>query len=196
MRKREVVGEKFGRLTVLEDRDDTKHKEERKRRTLLCQCECGNIIEVNKYKVTSGYTRSCGCLFQETIDKWAESRKTPTNTSCINEIYGVYKKGAEIRGYEFNVSKEHFVDVITQPCIYCGRQYTSERRRKRKNETISFKYTGIDRYDNTKGYVEGNLVPCCKECNRMKTDHSVSHFLELLERVFARKEQWLNPVLQ
>ena len=27
-----------------------------------CRCECGNIIEVNKYKFESGHTRSCGCL--------------------------------------------------------------------------------------------------------------------------------------
>ena len=30
-----------------------------------CQCECGNIIETTTYRLTSGTTRSCGCLNQE-----------------------------------------------------------------------------------------------------------------------------------
>ena len=30
--------------------------------------------------------------------------------------------------------------------------------------------TGVDRFDNTKGYIHGNCVPCCQTCNRSKMD--------------------------
>jgi len=37
---------------------------------------------------------------------------------------------------------------------------------------------GIDRIDNSKGYIEGNMVPCCKICNWMKSDKSSIDFIQ------------------
>ena len=53
-----------------------------------------------------------------------------------------------------------------------------------------FRYTGIDRYDNTLGYTLENSVPCCKQCNRIKTDMAASEFAERLERIVARRNMW------
>ena len=62
MSKRNLVGQKFGRLLVLCDSmmrgsDGTiKWK---------CQCDCGNITHVSTTNLTSGNTQSCGCLQKE-----------------------------------------------------------------------------------------------------------------------------------
>lgn len=56
-----IIGEKFGRLLVIE-------KTNRKlRRDYLykCLCECGNITYQPKYNLTNGHARSCGCLQKE-----------------------------------------------------------------------------------------------------------------------------------
>jgi hypothetical protein len=56
-----LVGKKFGRLTVLEDSGN------RKGRKVLwrCKCDCGNITLVKSDQLTGGRTQSCGCLKNE-----------------------------------------------------------------------------------------------------------------------------------
>lgn len=58
-----ILGKKFGRLTVI-GISDTKVGN---RPTLICSCECGNDnFLVQRKKLLSGHTKSCGCLQQET----------------------------------------------------------------------------------------------------------------------------------
>ena len=49
-----VIGNKYGRLTVLE-RNEQKKKWD-------CICECGNIVSVKTASLNNGNTKSCGCL--------------------------------------------------------------------------------------------------------------------------------------
>ena len=58
----DLVGQKFGRLTVLEQVGDFISPVNHKRRSRWkCRCDCGNIVEVNGVDLTSGNTISCGC---------------------------------------------------------------------------------------------------------------------------------------
>lgn len=50
----------FGRLTVLER--ISRQERNRKRVLWRCMCICGNITEVSTCRLTSGHTKSCGCL--------------------------------------------------------------------------------------------------------------------------------------
>lgn len=53
-------GKTFGRLYVIKrTKTDSPGK-------YLCQCECGIKVEVWSYNLTSGHTKSCGCLVVET----------------------------------------------------------------------------------------------------------------------------------
>lgn len=58
MKKLDLVGQTFGRLTVIERVTD-KHK---KVGLWRCKCECGNESIVITCNLTNGHTRSCGCL--------------------------------------------------------------------------------------------------------------------------------------
>lgn len=60
----EMIGKKFGRLEVIKF-DGTKIIAGASRRMWLCRCECGNEVSVNTNSLTSGNTRSCGCLIKE-----------------------------------------------------------------------------------------------------------------------------------
>lgn len=51
------VGEKYGRLTVIENH----HPQDE----VVCRCECGNIKVARATNVFYGGTRSCGCLSKE-----------------------------------------------------------------------------------------------------------------------------------
>lgn len=56
-----MIGQKFGRLTVLKQAENDKWRNVR----WLCQCTCGNLITVYDRFLKKGYTKSCGCLRRE-----------------------------------------------------------------------------------------------------------------------------------
>lgn len=62
----DLLHKKFGRLSVIgianEPNDDRKYP-------LICQCDCGNKIEVVKRSLIKGSTKSCGCLLSESSTK-------------------------------------------------------------------------------------------------------------------------------
>lgn len=61
--KLNLVGKRFGRLTVIEDSGERTPKHQVK---WHCVCDCGNHVYVPTCYLTTGDTRSCGCLFRET----------------------------------------------------------------------------------------------------------------------------------
>jgi hypothetical protein len=85
-------------------------------------------------------------------------------------LYRKYKRSANRKGLRFDVSVEHFTEVVTQPCHYCGDK--------------SKVFNGIDRKDNSDGYVFGNCLPCCTLCNFKKGAMRYQDFLEWVEKVF------------
>lgn len=44
---------------------------------------------------------------------------------------------------------------------------------------------GVDRINNTEGYLLGNCVPCCSTCNMMKGELSKSAFLEHIRTILS-----------
>lgn len=56
----DISGQIFGKLTVLSE-----HRRQGSITQWLCQCECGNKTWVARGKLTSGHTRSCGCIVKK-----------------------------------------------------------------------------------------------------------------------------------
>lgn len=59
-----LIGQKFNYLTVKEflGRFPDYSGSRTTRNLFLCQCDCGNYIEVNEHKLKTGNTKSCGCF--------------------------------------------------------------------------------------------------------------------------------------
>ncbi len=75
----DLAGQVFGRLTVIERAPN------RGRRTMWsCRCSCGNLHQVNASKLRDGATRSCGCLWRESLDA---RNNSPENLARLAE-YG------------------------------------------------------------------------------------------------------------
>ncbi len=55
----EMIGQKFGRLTVIEELPE-RTKDGRK--IYKCKCDCGKYINALGYLLRRGTTKSCGCL--------------------------------------------------------------------------------------------------------------------------------------
>lgn len=70
--REELIGKRFGRLTVLEYAGDEYIGSDNNSR-YICQCDCGNTTIVGQGKLKSGHTKSCGCLQREKAKKRMEN---------------------------------------------------------------------------------------------------------------------------
>lgn len=61
-KRKDLTSLQFGKLIVLKD---TGKIDNQLRHFWLCQCECGNILEVRDSSLTSGNTNSCGCHYSK-----------------------------------------------------------------------------------------------------------------------------------
>lgn len=143
------------------------------------KCECGterwHIIAKTLHHFRKTGQSSCGC------------NKIKYDNPNARNTWSVYKSRAKKYNRDFTLTFESFLDIICQPCIYCGSNGTNVGKKK-FNEDV-FLYNGIDRIDNTKGYVEGNCAPCCIVCNTMKMDLDVVDFYSHLQKIITHKDK-------
>ena len=62
---KDLTGQRFGRLTVLDRAKDKVDKHGNHSVIWRCRCDCGNITYVRASNLRPGGTRSCGCLQRE-----------------------------------------------------------------------------------------------------------------------------------
>lgn len=183
-RGEDITGKVFSRLTVIER---TTEKSKFGSLLWLCKCECGNTVKVTHGALTQGNNRSCGCLRKENQLAVVSGPRLPKGEAASRAILRAYRHRAEQRGLTFELSAEHFFELTQQPCSYCGTEL-SNTHTEHTSYGI-FRYNGIDRVDNSVGYVTGNVVPCCNICNLLKRDLSVGQFLAQIEKIRAFQEK-------
>lgn len=64
-RANNLIGKKFGRLTVLYRCNPPDHVKKRDQTYWVCKCECGNYIQVRTGALVTNGVQSCGCLHSE-----------------------------------------------------------------------------------------------------------------------------------
>lgn len=141
----------------------------------------------------NGNTRSCGCLFRESSvengKKNALSPEAAWLSAKARVLYG-YKLGAKQRGLVWELSDEMFDRLIQAPCFYCTALPSNLEIRK----NVKFKYNGIDRRDNSRGYEETNVVSCCWPCNVFKNRFTEEEFLRHAAEITLRHPDMLDLV--
>lgn len=67
----DIVGQRVGRLTVLNFDHKEKHKNNGGHTYFYkCKCDCGNIVIISRGHLTSNHTKSCGCYkLQKNIER-------------------------------------------------------------------------------------------------------------------------------
>ena len=165
----DYTGQKFGKLTFIE-----RVKGNKKRTSWKLLCDCGREFVALAENVIGGGTRSCGCV-----------RRGGAKT-FITGILSNYTRHAAARGYSFKLSTEKFIELIHQPCFYCGEVNSNTWTNRKTGE--QYLYNGIDRFDNSGDYVEGNVVSCCGKCNYAKSDRSAYEFIEWAKKITSYQE--------
>jgi hypothetical protein len=160
-------GSKFGHLTVLSYDKHDKYGGQ----MVKCKCDCGTINIVKAYSLIK-QTRpivSCGCIppqWRESLDPWKAE-------------YNRYKiQCADKRKLSWEISQSDFEDLVKSPCIYCGTEKSVKLRSGNKMRN------GIDRIDNTIGYLKSNCAPCCSMCNKIKLNYSIEEFKIQIKKIY------------
>jgi len=121
--------------------------------------DCGN--EVHSIATSCKRCRACMNKKQrESNAKYREKRKNIPKSP--KQRYSQYQKGAVSRNHAFELTEEQFMTFWDKPCHYCKQPING---------------IGIDRLDNSIGYLIDNCVPCCTVCNMMKFKQSYKHFI-------------------
>jgi hypothetical protein len=87
----------------------------------------------------------------------------------FNGRLSTYKRGANYRNIQWDLTDEEFASFWNKECYYCGDE---------------IKTVGIDRIDSTKGYDINNTVPCCTQCNIIKMDYTQHEFLTKIKQIY------------
>jgi hypothetical protein len=105
-------------------------------------------------------------------EKVLENKKN--NLQNLNIQYKVYIRSASDKNLEFKITFEQYEGLVCGKCHYCG--------------IIADKgFNGIDRKDQTKGYILENCVNCCQMCNYMKKSLSDDIFIKRIEHILTNK---------
>lgn len=167
------LGSVYGRLTVIAYAGKSAHRDV----LWLCRCECGAEKVVMAGCLRSGNSRSCGCYRSE------RSRTTNSKApgvSAFNKAVSVMMANAARRGVEWLLPLGHTKLLMGMECHYCG----APPANRIKTAAYTLYYNGIDRVDNSLGYVPGNVVPCCIRCNTAKSDMTITEFRGWIDRLF------------
>lgn len=114
---------------------------------------CRDVVNSNRQKIKKQDSLKTGYLFGRPIK---------------HLIYERYMKSAVKRAIPFHLSIDEFTSYWQKPCYYCSSAITT---------------IGLDRYNSELGYVSGNIVPCCTECNLMKRKLHGSIFIDLCRKI-------------
>lgn len=85
-------------------------------------------------------------------------------------VLSKYRKSrsqAKKRGLDWDLELEAYEQITTQPCHYCAVAVMSRWS------------GGLDRIDNSEGYYEENVLPCCGPCNQIRGDNLTVEEMEV-----------------
>ena len=158
------VGNRYGELTVLEYISKYITPKGRHADSIwLCKCSCGNYTETMGTNLRKGFTRSCRTCGNK---RQAKAISLPEGEAAFNYVYAEYKRSAKRRKHKWALSKTQFRKLTQGSCTYCGSKPSNIIEKSDLNGP--YIYNGIDRIDNSKGYVPNNCTACCRNCNTQK----------------------------
>lgn len=170
------TGDKIGNWTILEKTD---FKSTSGHYKWKCSCKCGKI----SFKAISEMKRIERCKKCYDLSQIHATETIPQN------YWHQLQTSAKYRNHDFEISYEYATQIIEQQnfrCALSGQPITliSEGGYRRHKQTAS-----IDRKDNDKGYVEGNVQWVHKDINKMKHALTEERFIEMCTAVAQHKNK-------
>ena len=173
IRWNDLTGKVFGDLTVLRWVYAPRPDQTRSDWQWLVKCKCGEEEVVTADLLYRELKNACRKCSRERVKVL---NTVPGQGAVWNRIVRNYRKGALVRGHEMSISPERLIEICHQNCYYCGTAPIYSKG-------YGVYMTGVDRVDNTKGYTDENVVPCCKTCNIMKGTMTKDDFIAHINNI-------------
>ena len=183
---KDLSGQQVGNLTVLSYEYTQYRAGGKKAWYWKCRCACGKTCYKEAHALLHTGTQECPAC---AISHRAFSLTKENGGAAWNQAYHITYNNAIKRGYMFELSMDKFKELCSQPCYYCGKEPCIPLRVGRVKQRLIGYRSGIDRMDNSIGYVPSNCVPCCPVCNSMKTDHPYDAWIAHMERILKRHKE-------
>jgi hypothetical protein len=122
------------------------------------------------------FTKTCQtCRSQNKVQNARRDRDhrnlwTRTN---LNRAFYSYQRDAEKRDIRFYLTKDEFMEIIKEKCVYCG-DISEEKQ-----------FNVIDRVDSKGHYTIDNCVSACTLCNYLKHAMPVELFFQRIEHILT-----------
>jgi hypothetical protein len=116
----------------------------------------------NKEKILARNRDAQKEWYQENKERILQERKV-WRQGMLGSLEYRFKRAiqtAKQRGISFSLTFDQFIEAAGQPCFYCGNELCSQ----------VLEGSGLDRIDSSKGYEDGNVLPCGFRCNKIKMD--------------------------
>jgi hypothetical protein len=213
MSKLNLIGQKFGKLTVLEQDFDYIPK---KGSRWKCVCSCGNIKSYYGRNLKVGDAKTCGSkncrypIHEEVCSikncnrlhyakgfcnlHWKRNHKHGDPFKLIidpNMVIGESNFNLVFYHYKRNAKKRkqefYLHQEIFRTLLLGDCNYCGQSPstvQKAPGTRGSFIYNGIDRIDSSLGYIENNCVSCCRTCNFAKGAMELEKFFDWVKRVY------------
>lgn len=183
-----MAGRRFGMLLVT-----TESRAGKCGKIWRCICDCGNEKWVEgrvlrrPWSSESTIVKSCGCRLTERQRQMMSRNgrprlKFPPGVAASHRVFGSYVYKTKKVGLTWALDFDMFMKITQSDCAYCGAA-PAQVHLPNNGSNGPFTYNGIDRTDNERGYEDGNVVPCCGYCNRMKSNKTVHRFLDHVNRI-------------
>jgi len=160
-----LAGQTFTRLIVIKRFDGIKGKY-KGQRMWECQCACGNETILSTHELKSGNTKSCGCWIRV-------NRNNYKNWKGYKEITGKWwggiKRGAIKRSHKFKISIKYAWNLFVSIELALTNRHRAT--------------ASLDRIDNTRGYINGNVQWVHKDVNYMKQKFEQEYFIKLCKKI-------------
>jgi len=174
-----ILGQKFGRLLVLEEHSERTPNGHKK---YVCQCDCGGTHITSGESIRRGSSKSCGCLRKEyKPNNFNNNRKNQILKDLYNSTIIKRCKNKKWCNY---IPFSLFKILVQSNCKYCGVEPISKVNDRSKNSDEFLMVNGIDRVNSDLGYTKENSVSCCKICNSAKNNMEIQDFKIWVKRIY------------
>lgn len=139
LKRLDLTGQRFGRLTALEIAKDENGEEIKNNSGLLwrCKCDCGNEVFVPATVLRQHKTISCGCYAKELIKERSEKDHSGDKIGSITALYKIQPYDQE-HGYKYQcrcdcgwegiLNLGQFLTKSSQPCPNCQKKSNGEAK--------------------------------------------------------------------